>query len=65
MRLGKRQRADLCSRDGNWKKLPDISLGNNFFGYDPKNKNNTSKNQQMGLHKNKKALTQKKKQLPQ
>jgi len=31
-------------------KLLDIGLGNDFFGFDTKSKDNKSKNQQMGLY---------------
>ena len=38
------------------KRLLDIGLGNNFFGYDTKIISNKSKNKQVGLHQTKKVL---------
>ena len=35
--------------EGNREKLFDIGLGNDFFGYDPKNIGNKSKNRPVGL----------------
>lgn len=37
-------------------KLLDSSLGNDFFGFDTKNKGNRSKSKQMELHQTKKLL---------
>lgn len=38
------------------KQLLDIGLGNYFFGFDNENTGNKSKNNQLGLHQNKKFL---------
>ena len=42
------------------KKIFDISLDKDFFGYYTKNTSNKSKNQQLGLHKTKLLCTAKK-----
>ena len=42
-------------------KLLDSSLGNDFFGFDTKNKGNRSKSKQMELHQTKKASAQQRK----
>ena len=37
--------------------LYDIGLGNDFFGFDTKNKDNKSKNKQVWLHETKNLLS--------
>ena len=40
-------------------KLTDINLGNDFFGFDNKSKDNKSKNKQVELHQTKELLQRK------